>query len=324
MQNFEPEQRRAATTHDRTVLGIEGGGTKTTWALCDDSGHVIRSGRTGASNCQHAPEKHLESVFYSIRGCTGPVHGIGAALAGCWSPADQSRVRRILERIWPECEEIVVEEDSRSAYAGAHGAKPGIIVIAGTGSNVLGQRNGRWEKAGGWEHLFSDAGSSYDLVRRGLVYVYDEFDRTQKPPILGQIVLHQSGINSLPELVPWLMQRGNKTELASLAPCLFEAASRGDAGAADVIRLGVEKLAGQIGIVSQRLELESPSIGLVGGLFEKQPSYVELLRSEIRKHMDGAVVFLNQTPGAVGAALLLATRKPAAIDQQETADTIFD
>ena len=310
MQGFESRQQHANDIHDRAVLGIEGGGTKTTWALCDDSGQVIRSGQAGASNCQHSTEKHLESVFYSIRACTDSVHGIGAALAGCWSPVDQGRVRRILERIWPECEEILVEEDSRSAYAGAHGVNPGIIVIAGTGSNVLGQRNDRWEKAGGWEHLFSDAGSGYVLVRRGLEYVYDEFDRTQKPSILGQIFLDQSGLNSLPELVPWLMQRSNKTEFASFAPCIFEAATRGDMGAAEVIRLGVEKLASQISIVSQRLELESPSIGLVGSLFEKQPSYVELLRSEIRKRMESGFVFLNKTPGAVGAALLALSKKP--------------
>jgi len=61
-------------------------------------------------------------------------------------------------------------EDTRSVLAAAFGAGPGIVVIAGTGSNVAGQKSadGPVEKAGGWGHLFADRGSAYDLARRGL------------------------------------------------------------------------------------------------------------------------------------------------------------
>jgi N-acetylglucosamine kinase-like BadF-type ATPase len=58
--------------------------------------------------------------------------------------------------------DVVVVDDTEAALAGAFGAGPGVIVIAGTGSNALGQSgNGRTARAGGYGFLVGDEGSAY-------------------------------------------------------------------------------------------------------------------------------------------------------------------
>jgi N-acetylglucosamine kinase-like BadF-type ATPase len=58
--------------------------------------------------------------------------------------------------------DVVVVDDTEAALAGAFGAGPGVIVIAGTGSNALGQSSdGRTARAGGYGYLVGDEGSAY-------------------------------------------------------------------------------------------------------------------------------------------------------------------
>jgi glucosamine kinase len=58
--------------------------------------------------------------------------------------------------------DVVVVDDTEAALAGAFGAGPGVIVIAGTGSNALGRSgDGRTARAGGYGFLVGDEGSAY-------------------------------------------------------------------------------------------------------------------------------------------------------------------
>src|SRR5581483_7328735 len=103
---------------------------------------------------------------------------------------------------WPQTRFVRVMEDTRSVLAAAFGEGPGIVVIAGTGSNIAGQKsaNAPVEKAGGWGHLFSDRGSAYDLARRGLECAFNRYDEHKKISLLAQEYLTATGKTSLEEL----------------------------------------------------------------------------------------------------------------------------
>jgi N-acetylglucosamine kinase-like BadF-type ATPase len=65
--------------------------------------------------------------------------------------------------------EVVVVDDTEAALVGAFGAGPGVIVIAGTGSNALGQSgDGRTARAGGYGFLVGDEGSAYWFASQAL------------------------------------------------------------------------------------------------------------------------------------------------------------
>ena len=117
----------------KRVLGIEGGGTKTTWATLI-AGRVMGQGEEGPGNTLLLSDEDLEKLLRGIaEKAGGEVGAIGAAFAGCQQPAEQARVIKIIRLVWPQVEKICVMEDTRSVLAAAFGDGPGIVVIAGTG-----------------------------------------------------------------------------------------------------------------------------------------------------------------------------------------------
>jgi N-acetylmuramic acid 6-phosphate etherase len=287
------------------ILGIEGGGTKTTWALVTPEGEMRTQGAAGPGNTLLLSDEGLEKLFKTIqRGAGKNVSAIGGAFAGCQLATEQERVKKIIGKIWPKAHTIRVMEDTRSVLAAAFGNGPGIVVIAGTGSNVAGQKSVDTpiEKAGGWGHLFSDEGSAYDVARRGLQMAYEVYDNQRKISVLAQEFLTAAGKNSMEELVPFLLKDTSKTTVAQWARCVFSAAKKGDKNADRAIDWGVTLLAGNVVVVARRLKIANPQVALVGGLFENQPGYIARFQRVLRRELPKAKSFLLEIPGFLGAA----------------------
>jgi N-acetylmuramic acid 6-phosphate etherase len=302
------------------ILGIEGGGTKTTWALLTREGKVLAQGAAGPGNTLLLSDKALEKLFRAIRREAGArIEAIGGAFAGCQLPAEKTRVEIILRRVWPKAGVVRVMEDTRSVLAAAFGDGPGIVVIAGTGSNVAGQKsaNDPIEKSGGWGHLFSDEGSAYDIARRGLQLAYDSYDATRKISLLAREFLTTAGKSSMEELVSFLLRDTSKTAIAQWARCVFSAAQKGDGDAKRVIDSAAGMLAGNFAVLAYRLKLAKPQVALTGGLFENQPGYAKVFQRELKREFPGATSFLLTVPGVFGAARLAGLEKlPDEIDSE--------
>ena len=290
--------------HDM-ILGIEGGGTKTTWALLTAEGKTLAQGAAGPGNTLLLDDTGLEKLFKTIQcGAGKKVHAIGGAFAGCQLATEQSRVEKSLRKVWPQARTIRAMEDTRSVLAAAFGNGPGIVVIAGTGSNVAGQKSVDLpiEKAGGWGHLFADRGSAYDLARRGMELAYDRYDETKKISLLAQEYLTVAGKTSLEELVPYLLRDISKTTVAQGARCVFAAAKKGDRDATALLDEATTALAEKVVFVARRLKLTAPQVALVGGLFDNQPDYIARFQRALRKLSPKAKSFLLTVPGVFGAA----------------------
>lgn len=289
----------------RNILGIEGGGTKTTWVLLTPEGRVMAQGESGPGNTFLLSDAALEKLFKAIRTDAGKnVWAIGGAFAGCQLPEEKIRVEKILRRVWSQAQTVEVMEDTRSVLVAAFGDGPGIVVIAGTGSNVAGQKSadGPIEKAGGWGHLFSDRGSAYDLARRGMELSYDRYDERKKISPLAQEFLTAAGKNSMEELVPFLLQDMSKTAVAQWARCVFSAAQKGDPQAWQVLDEAAAVLAEKVAFLAQRLGMTRPRVALAGGLFEHHPDYVARFQRALRGTCPLGKSFLLTVPGAFGAA----------------------
>ncbi|MDD4932510.1 MAG: N-acetylmuramic acid 6-phosphate etherase [Methylacidiphilaceae bacterium] len=296
------------------TLGIEGGGTKTTWVVLDSEGKERRQGLAGPGNISLLQEDEIRTLLAGIRSeAGGEIHSIGAAFAGCHLPVQVQRIAEILRALWPSAVRVVVAEDTRSAFVGAFGSEDGIIVIAGTGSNVQGHRQGRWARVGGWGHILGDPGSAYDLAHIGLRRVYDAFDATGEVVPLGVSFLQRTGQNDLEELFTYILSDPSKDRIAALAPCVLERARVGDPLAVDVVRSRSGLLADEVGHVAKQLQFELPKIALIGGLFEHNEAYVKLFSEEMRSRLAVREIFVSRVPGAVGAARLVGDWASAAL-----------
>jgi len=286
------------------VLGIEAGGTKTRWVLVDAQGRRLAQGLEGPGNVLLVGGEGLRKLFRRIaaRLPRGP-ESIGAGLAGARGPMEMATARGALRAVWPRTKKIVVGQDTDSALAAAWGKEDGFLVIAGTGSNVVGRVAGRKICAGGHGHLLGDMGSGYDLAARALRAVYRERDRTGQVPQLTAGLLAHAGAADLDRLLREVYQPRGKEWLAGFAPVVLRAAGRGDPLARRVVKEATAELAERVAELARRLRVRRPGVALTGGLFENE-IYRRQFVAAVAERLPGARSVLLKTPGEIGAAAL--------------------
>jgi N-acetylmuramic acid 6-phosphate etherase len=285
------------------ILGIEGGGTKTAWALVAD-GAIVESGKLPPSNLRLTPLDQITKIF---RVLPRDVDRIGVFLAGCATEEDRAALLKLARAVWPRAK-IVAGSDRDSGMAACLRDRDGIAVNAGTGSSVTGRGGRRIEKAGGWGHILGDAGGAYFVSIRALRSVLREYDLRRGEREFAANILRALGLNNFDELVRWA-QTADKMEIASLAPVVFEAARKSDEAARQIIAAGVSALVDFTTAVSMRLQLEAPEVRLMGGLFENQKFYVVAFGKALSEKIPGAKVAMCESPPEVGAAWLAAEER---------------
>jgi N-acetylglucosamine kinase-like BadF-type ATPase len=94
------------------------------------------------------------------------VAALVVATRGVWSEAERRRQAGTFRRL---ARKVEVLADAQAAYLGALGAEPGLLVLAGTGSIVVGRSaRGRWVRRGGLGPLLGDEGSAFWIGREWL------------------------------------------------------------------------------------------------------------------------------------------------------------
>ena len=283
----------------RRVLGIEGGGTKTEWALLDEAGRELRAGALPAANLRLIGDADLLDL---LRVLPAEATHVGVFLAGCADAADRRRLEALARGVWPAAT-LAVGGDRESGFATAFVEGDGIAVIAGTGSAVTGRCGGRYDKAGGWGHLLGDTGGGYQLAMTALRFVLSNYDLNRGSDLLSQGILRTLALNRLEDLVAWAAN-ADKMSVAKLAPVVFQAAKEGHPEMTAAIRTGAQALAEYTRAVARRLECKAPEVRLLGGLFEHHPEYAGFFMEYAGEMLPGAKVGVCAESGALGAAWL--------------------
>ncbi|MDQ6765149.1 MAG: N-acetylmuramic acid 6-phosphate etherase [Verrucomicrobiota bacterium] len=299
----------AVSAAEKRVLGVDGGGTKTEWALLSADGATIRSGVVPPANLRLVDDGALERMFAVL---PGEATHVGLFLAGCAHGADRARLHELVRKRWPQAQ-ISVGSDRDSGFATAFAARDGIAVIAGTGSAVTGRHGERIEKAGGWGQLLGDKGGGYNLAVQALRRVLSDYDIEQRVGELSQSILRRLCLNKLEDLVEWA-STADKMSVAMLAPVVFEAATRGHKEMLSAMHGGAQSLAAFTGSVAKRLGLAAPEVKLTGGLFVYHSEYAQLFREYVRELVPAANVSVCARSAALGAAWLAARDCSISID----------
>ena len=286
------------------ILGVEGGGTKTAWALVEreaDELRILDQGKLPASNFRLTPPERLRAIFSVL---PKKIDRAGIFLAGCGPGEDQQSLLRLCAEIWPSAK-IVVGNDRESGLAAALGLADGIVVNAGSGSSVTGRRGDRIERAGGWGHILGDAGGAYFLVIQALRLILREYDLHRGEVQFATKILRALSLNNLDELVRWA-QTADKMEIALLAPVVFEAAANGDTHVIEILEEGARVLCEYTEAVASRLRLLAPKVVLLGGLFYRDSIYTHAFRRRLKKNLPDARVTNAERAPELGAAWLAA------------------
>ena len=300
-------------------LGIDGGGTKTTCAVGDES-QLLAEATAGPSNVVRVGEgKARESLQRCVRqACVAAgivpeevsrtcVGGAGAA-----RPEIAEIVRRSLAEILPTPVDVV--GDMQIALEAAFNTGPGVVVNAGTGSFAYGRdAQGRTARAGGWGFAIGDEGSAHWIGRAAVTAVLRAADLTE-----GGV---KSGANSA--IVKSFFKAWGVASIADLARAansipppdfavLFPAiASSSDDLATQVLTDAGGELAEVAAVVIRRLFAKdhpgAVPVAMTGGVFRHAALVRQVFYNELRA-LDPRVEVNPQVVEPVEGALRMARR----------------
>jgi N-acetylmuramic acid 6-phosphate etherase len=292
------------------ILGVEGGGTKTAWALVETvagiggpSGElrILEQGKLPPSNFRLTAPARLRAILAEL---PKEIDRAGVFLAGCATAEDRHALTGICLALWPNAQ-VVTGSDRDSGLAAALDHADGIVVNAGSGSSVTGRRGDRVERAGGWGHILGDAGGGYFLSIQALRLILREHDLHRIEMDFTAKILRALSLNNFDELVRWV-QTADKMEIAMLAPVVFEAAAAGDTRTMEIIENGARVLCEYTEAVADRLHLLAPRVVLMGGLFYRDSIYTHAFRRRLKKNFPDARVAAAGRAPELGAAWLAA------------------
>jgi glucosamine kinase len=245
-------------------LGIDGGGSKTS-CLIGDEVSVLGAGTATGSNVVRVGEHQArESLGAAIRqACAaanispGQIERTCVGIAGGARPEIARVVRGLLSEF--VAGEIEVVGDMVIAMEAAFGGRPGVIVIAGTGSIAYGRNaEGQTARAGGWGYAISDEGSGHWIGRSvvaALMRAYDEAGAECTSALLEGI-MKSWGVSTREQVVVVAnaaLKVASAPDFAALLPVVLSAADTGDTTARAVLTQAGVELATLAKIVISRL-----------------------------------------------------------------------
>jgi N-acetylglucosamine kinase-like BadF-type ATPase len=305
-------------------LGVDAGGTKTTFVLGDASRELARvqAGTIKRMKADAATaEANLQSGLQELGSKTdvslGSIVRCCIGTAGETVPLVVNWLREAFARHVGG--ELVIVGDVEIALDSAFFGKRGVLVLAGTGSNVAGRgATGEIVTAGGWGPALADQGSGHFLglegLRRGVLAV----DQQRSTRLLEDALAFWK-LGSLAELIEFA-NANPAPEFSKLAPLVVAAAEGGDVVAQEVAAQGGTDLAMLAGLViehirglERRIEsgmdsgFEVPAVAVAGSILERAVPVREALATELRRRYPGIRVL--ETPADPPAGALWRARQ---------------
>jgi N-acetylglucosamine kinase-like BadF-type ATPase len=294
------------------IIGIDGGGTKTTGILTTETGQHLAQAQSGPANYHVVGEARTQAVLEDIVGELYEKASIPAGnsvrfclgMAGLGRSADREVIGRICDELGI-CQNRVLTHDAHIALVGGTEKQEGVIVISGTGSIVYGiNADGRDARASGWGYLLGDEGSGYDIAIKGLRAIARAADGRGDRTELTDRILNGLELNEPSELIRWV-HAANRDTIAQLAEIVFDTAKTRDTVADHIVDEAADELVCAATSVIKQLKFTEPfDIVLNGGNLIHQTMFADKLRHRFARIQPGASVQLPKHEPAYGAVLL--------------------
>ncbi|MDR3727638.1 MAG: BadF/BadG/BcrA/BcrD ATPase family protein [Terracidiphilus sp.] len=284
-------------------LGVDAGGTKTDFLLGDETSTLARvrtgsikrmkaSAETAEANLQNALRQLTASSGVSMLSITCCCIGT----AGETVPLVVDWLRQAFARHVGG--ELILVGDVEIALDAAFFGKRGVLVLAGTGSNVAGRAaTGKIVTAGGWGPAMADQGSGHFIGVEGLRRGFLAIDQ-QVPTRLLQVAQAHWKLSSLGELIEFA-NSNPAPEFSRLAPLFVDCAAQGDPIAKEVLEQGGSDLAYLASLVIERIrgmEADAPEpfvvppVAIAGSILEHVAPVRQAMETALRRQYPGIAI----------------------------------
>lgn len=296
-------------------LGIDSGGTKTKFILINEQGELVAESTQSASHYLQVGLDGLKDVMRKglvdcldkasaqkedVKYCFASVAGYGDI------ENDNVIIENVIKTVFNPIP-TTIGNDIENAYAGALASKPGIVVIAGTGSIGLGiDEYGNSTRCGGWHHAFGgDEGSAFWIGCKLIQAFTLQSDGREPKTLLYPYLKEKYHFNNDSDIlqmtiVDWDFDR---TKIASLAQDLYYLASQNDPSALSIYDQAAFELSRIIIAIKEKLQFKKAVIASYqGGVFKSENYVIEPLKQYLKPHSIQLTVPI--TSPDMGSALL--------------------
>jgi glucosamine kinase len=278
-------------------LALDAGGTKTDYVLADETSELARV-RTGTIKRMRVDAgtacRNLESALAELSARTGismrSVTRTCVGTAGETVPLVKDWLREsISARVGGG---LLILGDVEIALDAAFPGQVGVLVMAGTGSNVVGRSDaGKLFSAGGWGPALADQGSGHLIGLESLRAIFLAKDEERETRLLTA-VLDFWQLSSLDHLVEYANSLP-APDFSTLTGVVLSCAELGDEIALNVLRKQGEDLAYLVRLVIRRLRRASsaaewtPPIAYTGSILENVPPVRDALIAAVQHEFPG-------------------------------------
>jgi N-acetylglucosamine kinase-like BadF-type ATPase len=287
-------------------LGVDGGGTKTAYALVDADGN-LRSSHVGAS------VDYLSAGIEVARDRLS--EGLGATLARALvTPADVAFAFFGLPAYGEDGRALAALDALPSGVLGSSKYRCGNDMVCSWAGSLAcedGELAGRQARCGGWGELIGDEGSAYWIAREGMNLFSRMSDGRAARGPLHAIVRERLGIGNDIDVCSHIYgaHADRRQAFAQFARLVHEAAQAGDAAAGAIFARGAKELVDCVAAVRRSLEAPAEAVVPVshsGGVFDNVPAMVAAFRAGLAASPQPYEYRPPRFPPAIGAALYAA------------------
>jgi N-acetylglucosamine kinase-like BadF-type ATPase len=292
-------------------LAVDAGGTKTDYLLADETSELARV-RGGTIKRMRAnaetTARNLDEALTELAALAGA--SLQSVTCTCIGTAGET-VPLVVDWLRESFAirvsgELIVLGDVEIALDAAFPGRPGILVLAGTGSNVAARDSqGKVTTAGGWGPALADQGSGHRIGHEALRALFLAIDE-ERPTSLLQAVFQLWQLSSIEEIIAFA-NRIPAPDFSQLAPSVLKAAEEGDAVARAVLEREGTDLAYLVCLLIARMRkipteasLLAP-LAFTGSIMEKVPPVRNALIAAVEREYPGIATLEGVVDPIAGA-----------------------
>jgi N-acetylglucosamine kinase-like BadF-type ATPase len=292
------------------VLAIDAGGTKADYVLADATG-VLASVRGGTIKrmrvAAEVANANLTAALAQLESESG--RSLAEVDVTCIGTAGET-VPLVTDWLRQEFGSrvggrLLLLGDVEIALDAAFPASHGVLILAGTGSNVMGRApNGSMARAGGYGPMLADQGSGHRIGQQALREIFRAIDEERETALLQAVLAHWK-LKDVDELVGYA-NTCDVSAFAALTPLVQASALAGDQVALDLLVREGQELAHLAVLTHRKLErLEgapiAPRFAFAGSVLMHVTAVRDAVIAALRAQFAGVEIQTNPAAPVEGA-----------------------
>ncbi|GMQ62329.1 BadF/BadG/BcrA/BcrD ATPase family protein [Vallitalea maricola] len=288
-------------------LGIDGGGTKTEFVVCDESGYISDILRNGPTNPIFIDEKlAFANLDNGINEISKQVNREFGCLTIC-IPGLKQYGEEISKKYSNISKKVITGADELNTYYSAIGDCPGVVVLSGTGSFVIGKNEkDEFKTFGGWGPLVGDEGSGYYIGLSCLKEVIRAYENNLTTTLSNEVEKYFN-INNIIQLRKALYRDNvDREKIAGLCKVVYKNACIEDKISLQIINEAAIKLANlaKTAISQLRLHNEIITVVLTGGVSKMKDTIIKPFTNELLEAFPKVIIQEPRFEPSVGALIM--------------------